>query len=794
MAMTAETAPAPTPMPPVDQPYVGPRPFLPAEQKLFFGREHEARDLLNLVVSRRLVLFYAQSGAGKSSLVNTRLIPQLQESGFIVLPVSRVGGSAPSDMPATVNVYLFNLMQSLMQSVKPALRDPGRVYGVSLTDFLARLATDDGEHYYYDDSLQVEEEGVEPAYDYVLVVDQFEELVTTHPGRWEDRTDFFRQLDAAMNADPRLWVVLVLRADYVATFDPFAHLVADKLRARFYMERMERAAALEAIEEPARLGGRPFAEGVAAALVDNLCRVRVTGQASSEAGQYVEPVQLQVVCLQLWNSLRNRPGATITFDDLKSLTSEGDLGQFVDDALATFYEQQLAEVLAVTGHLISVREVRDWFSRVLVTADGTRNLVYQGETQTGGIPNLVVKELERHYLVRSESRGSGRWIELVHDRFIEPIQRANDRWRSQFPLIQAASDWDNRDENLYGGALLRRAEADLSQYPHDFGMLEREFVAASQMHEREQEAQRQAEETRRQRSVQRTRLLLVLATVALILMTGLAAWAVAASQRANDASVEAERQAQQAETARQEAVAASGRANAAADEANRQTQIAEYANRVVTANQLAAEARLATNRTPQRSLLLAVEAVRTAAGPQTEQSLHEALSVVGGVPLLGHTEPVRVVAASPDGRWIATGGPDGTVLVWDAQQVTAAQSLTQPVTARFALPAYQDSVDTLAFSPDGDYLATAGDSVLRLWRTDALDGPPQSEFDLQGDTLLQLAFSPDGRRLAGAGLNGLVWLWDGPVFDGSPRQLSEETPNDQLAPVCRGNWRARLQR
>ena len=53
-------------------PYVGPRTFQEKEADRFFGREREARELVALVVSERLTLFYAQSGAGKSSLINAR--------------------------------------------------------------------------------------------------------------------------------------------------------------------------------------------------------------------------------------------------------------------------------------------------------------------------------------------------------------------------------------------------------------------------------------------------------------------------------------------------------------------------------------------------------------------------------------------------------------------------------------------------------------------------------------------------------------------------------------------------
>ena len=81
-------------------PYVGPRTFSERQRHLFFGREREARDLLARVLSERLLLFYAQSGAGKSSLLNTRLIPQLRdEEGFVVLPVGRVLASCRPAWP-----------------------------------------------------------------------------------------------------------------------------------------------------------------------------------------------------------------------------------------------------------------------------------------------------------------------------------------------------------------------------------------------------------------------------------------------------------------------------------------------------------------------------------------------------------------------------------------------------------------------------------------------------------------------------------------------------------------------
>ena len=64
------------------QPYVGPRPFETTDRGVFFGRDREANDILSLLMFHRTVLLYAQSGAGKSSLINTSIIPGLQAAGY----------------------------------------------------------------------------------------------------------------------------------------------------------------------------------------------------------------------------------------------------------------------------------------------------------------------------------------------------------------------------------------------------------------------------------------------------------------------------------------------------------------------------------------------------------------------------------------------------------------------------------------------------------------------------------------------------------------------------------------
>src|SRR5215207_630846 len=93
-------------------PYVGLRPFTDFDRELFFGRDREAQDLLSLIVAHPAVLLYAPSGAGKTSLLQARVLPLLRERDARVLGTARVRGAVP-EQPVE-NVFLWSALTSLL--------------------------------------------------------------------------------------------------------------------------------------------------------------------------------------------------------------------------------------------------------------------------------------------------------------------------------------------------------------------------------------------------------------------------------------------------------------------------------------------------------------------------------------------------------------------------------------------------------------------------------------------------------------------------------------------------------
>ena len=122
--------------------------------------------------------------------------------------------------------------------------------------------------------------------------------------------------------------------------------------------------------------------------------------------------------------------------------------------------------------------------------------------------------------------------------------------------------------------------------------------------------------------------------------------------------------------------------------------------------------------------------------------------------LEGHQTPIETLAFSPDGTLLASAGSDQEILIWRVSYGTQAASLG----------GNRDRVTALAFSPDGSRLASAGVGPhLKLWSLDTdstrITATPSAITVDHTEDITSLSFSPDGQLLVTGSYDHTAKLW-----------------------------------
>jgi WD40 repeat protein len=130
-----------------------------------------------------------------------------------------------------------------------------------------------------------------------------------------------------------------------------------------------------------------------------------------------------------------------------------------------------------------------------------------------------------------------------------------------------------------------------------------------------------------------------------------------------------------------------------------------------------------------------------------------------------HKEEITSLAFSPDGTWLASAGVGREIKLWDP---------SRQAPLRLLQGGHRGAIKSLAFSHDGKLLASGGGQGARagevfVW--DIESGEPRSTFTGLNDTCLSVALSPQGHLAAGCN-DGLIRLWIKPrpnlPFAGEP--------------------------
>jgi hypothetical protein len=409
-----------------DSPFVGPTPFEESDRDRFYGRQREIEELLSLIIAHRCVLVYAQSGTGKTSIVNAGVIPLLKRRSFNVLPPARVEGLIPTQIEAAEiqNIFAYHVLRSWTESCETLVASDLVAF---LKAAVPGVAADD-----------------EAPPTTVLVLDQFEEFFTCNAQRWIERVPFFRQLGEALKDIRSLKIVFVMREEFLAQIEPFAELLPQKLRNRMHLERLRERPALAAIAHPLRMRNLEFEPGAAEELVSDLCKIRVVDadKVCEVPGEFVEPVHLQVVCQSIWRNLpEDWKNPFVSGAEKSPQITRAQVETFgdVNDALASYYERAVQSASNNAG--IHEGSLRRWIAESLITPAGTRGMVLSSSADLSGIAKEALRVLDEAHVIHTADRAGTAWYELTHDRFIEAIQKSNRQWSKSFGRAEEIRKW-----------------------------------------------------------------------------------------------------------------------------------------------------------------------------------------------------------------------------------------------------------------------------------------------------------------------------------------------------------------
>lgn len=684
--------------------------FDESDADLFFGREALTARLVERVTAsfksgERFLAVVGASGSGKSSVVRAGLIPALRwRAPSASWPIYEL---TPTARP------LEELAATLTREVESVTA------AATLADDLARDPR----------SLQLFVKRSH-APQILLVVDQFEELFTLCRSQAEQTAFVNNLLTAAFEPNGSTIVVIALRADFYAHCADFADLRRALAQHQEYIGPMTPEELRRAIEEPARRGQWELEPG----LIDLLLR---------DVGD--EPGALPLLSHALLETWQRRRGRTLTLSGY--LSSGGVRGAIAETAEAVFQDQldQQQRIIA-----------RQIFLRLTELGEGTQD-TRRRAALIELVPNpqlrpsveSVLKTLADARLITT-SEGVA---EVAHEALIRewPTLRdwlADDRegLRLHRHLTEAAQEWERLDRDrdlLYRGVRLAQEAEWADAHADDLNPLERAFLDASQALAQQEEAEREAQ--RRQQLE-------------------------AAQKLAESESRRAEEQARSARQLRQRAryltgafIVAVAMALAAlffGAQARQTTVTAQNERRIATARELAAASLNNLSTDPERSILLALQAVTTTravdgtALPEAEEALHR--SIVASpirLTLTGHGTRVLSADYSPDGRHLATIGDDGTTIIWDAATGEEVQRL--PGTTK---PSDFVSGERIAYSLDGKLLAACDNRNVKVY--DAATYQLLHTLIGHDVDMTAVAFSRDGAHIASGGLDGAVYVWD----------------------------------
>ncbi|MFM7166450.1 MAG: caspase family protein, partial [Planctomycetaceae bacterium] len=411
-----------------NNPYRGLQSYDEEHAALFFGRSRFVTSLLQRVKVQPLTIVLGASGTGKSSVVKAGLLPHLRSkepNAWVILPPFRPG---KYPLASLASLTLPN------ECTEPDAIDNRLRHLHSDPDALARRV---GEWAAM----------AAPHARLVIVVDQFEELLTLC-GDMGEREQFLRQIDRALTTFPdRVRILLTLRSDFEPQFAN-SPLQEEWLTARVVVPVMTLDEYREAIEGPASLQvlylqGRSSSQ----AFID-----RLIGDVANTPGAL--PL-LSFTLSELYRRYLARRGddRALLEEDYEALGGVGGSLRnradevytgLPDDGHRATMRRVMLRMVSVEGGELARRRVPD------------EELVYESPEENVRVQEVVRRLTETRLVVEGKETDGQPYIEPAHDELVRGWDKllgwsreGQESHQLRRLLTPASSDWKQHRGGLW---------------------------------------------------------------------------------------------------------------------------------------------------------------------------------------------------------------------------------------------------------------------------------------------------------------------------------------------------------
>lgn len=392
-------------------PYKELQSFAESDKEYFFGRKHEAEELINEVIKYNIIGLFGESGIGKTSLINAGIIPKFKIEGFTTISIRCL------DEP------IKRVREELLRRLKE-----NKVSSQSIEEL---AATDTFPHLLIQLKSIIESENL----NLIVIIDQFEEIFTR--AREEEREQLSKGIIESLTSPPKkgkISFLLSLREDYIGDMWDWSHLynLEEAWIHQYRIKRLTEEKAFEAIVEPLKKLGIKIEDKFVQQLILELKRI---------GDNFIYPPYLQIVCSKLFEEYKNQNSSSkSTIEFGKSLyhgaeNAESIIADYLSESMLygltdeeKYLAQNVLDLLTGSEGLRTFLSIEDISRYLLITTANAQHI----------IEHLVKKKIVHPVTEKDVVSG----YELVHDflskKFFEKLGPEAQRTKTTIDIFRKA--------------------------------------------------------------------------------------------------------------------------------------------------------------------------------------------------------------------------------------------------------------------------------------------------------------------------------------------------------------------